>query len=70
MDDELNLDELNQVQAGFGSNKESMENQFKRLESELYNTNDPYKKQEIMAQMKKIQQEINQMMDSQKFGGR
>ena len=70
MDDELNLDELSQVQAGFGSNKESMENQFKRLESELYNTNDPYKKQEIMAQMEKIQQEINQMMDSQKFGGR
>ena len=70
MDGELDLEQLGSVQAGYGSNKESMLNYLHELEAEYNNTNDPDRKQEIAALIQKLQTDLNEMLDAPSFGGR
>ena len=55
---ELNLDELENVTAGFTSNVDAMEAQKEELESQLDKTFDPNERQALMAQIYNLEEQI------------
>jgi predicted nucleic acid-binding Zn-ribbon protein len=55
---ELNLDELENVTAGFTSNVDAMEAQKEELESQLDKTFDPNERQTLMAQIDNLEEQI------------
>ena len=55
---ELNLDELENVTAGFTSNVDAMEAQKEELESQLDKTFDPNERQALMAQIDNLEEQI------------
>ncbi len=57
-EDELNLDELENVTAGFTSNVDAMEAQKEELESQLDKTFDPNERQTLMAQIDNLEEQI------------
>lgn len=59
--DELNLDELENVTAGFTSNVDAMEAQKAELESQLEMTFDLKEKQILIAQIEDLEEQINSL---------
>lgn len=59
--DELNLDELENVTAGFTSNVDAMEAQKEELESQLDKTFDSNEKQALMTQINDLEEQIQSL---------
>ncbi len=60
-EDELNLDELENVTAGFTSNVDAMEAQKEELESQLDKTFDSNEKQALMTQINDLEEQIQSL---------
>lgn len=58
---ELNLDELENVTAGFTSNVDAMEAQKEELESQLDKTFDSNEKQALMTQINDLEEQIQSL---------